>query len=62
MTLEGEHRIVAHHPFAVVGDLQKAPAAAFDIDCDARRTRIDRVFDKLFGDRSRAFDDFAGGD
>ena len=61
VTLEREHRIVAHHAFAVVGDLQKAPAAAFHIDCDARRAGIDRVFDQLFGDRSRAFDDFAGG-
>ena len=60
VTLKREHRVVAHHPFAVVGDLQKPPAAAFDIDGDARRTGVDGVFDKLLGDGSRTFDDFTG--
>ena len=60
VTLECEHGVVARHAFAVVSDLQKAPAAAFHIHCDARRARIDGVFDKLFSDRSRPFDDFAG--
>ena len=49
VSFESEHRIVAHHSFAVVRHLQQTPPAGFDLDRDARRARVDRIFDELFG-------------
>ena len=62
MPLERQHRIITGHAFAVIRDFQKAPPAGLDVDCDARRTGVDGVLDQFLGDRSRAFDDFTGGD
>ena len=47
---------------AVVDNLDQVEAAAFDVDRDAGRARIDGVLDELLDDRRRAFDDLAGGD
>ena len=62
MALEGEHRVVARHPLAVVRDAQEPSAARLDVQLDPPRSRVDRVLDKLLGDRRRALDDLARGD
>ena len=62
MTFESENRIVAHHAFAVVGDFQQASTAGFDLNRDVGGAGVDRILDEFLGDRSRTFNDFAGGD
>ena len=62
VTLERKDRIVAHHAFAVIRDLQQAASTGFDLDRDARGARVDRIFDELFGDGSGTLNDFARGD
>ena len=49
-------------PIAVVFDPNEPLAAQLDVDLDAPRARVDRVFDELFDDRRRTLDDLAGGD
>ena len=62
MTFESKHSIVAHHTLAIVGDFQQTAPAGFDLDRNARRTCVDRIFDELFCDGSGTLDDFARGD
>ena len=59
MTLEGQHGIVAYHPAAVVGDLNDLLAARFDVNADASRTGVERVFEQFFHHRCRTLDHFA---
>jgi hypothetical protein len=61
VALEGEHRVVARHPLAVVRDAQEATAASLHVQLDAPRARVNRVLDQLLGDRGRALDDLARG-
>jgi hypothetical protein len=44
MTLEGEQRIILRHPLAVVRDAQKPAPARFNVQLDAPRARVNRVF------------------
>jgi hypothetical protein len=37
VSFESEHRVVAHHAFAVVGDFKQTPATSLYLDRDARR-------------------------
>ena len=60
--LEREPRIFRAHALAVVFDAHEPLAAQLDVDLDAARARVDGVFDELFDDRCRTFDDLAGGD
>ena len=62
MPLEGQQSIVAQHATTVVGDLDKLFTAGFDLDSDARRTRIQRVLQQFLYYRRRTFNHFAGGD
>ena len=62
VSLKGQNRIVAHHPFAVVGDTNQASPAGFNVYAKARRPRINGVFDEFFDNRSGSLDDFSGGD
>src|SRR5439155_20702285 len=48
--------------FAIVFDANLLLAAELDVNGEAARARIDRVFDELLDDRRRAFDDFPRGD
>ena len=62
MPFECKYRVVADHSFTIVGDPHQAAAAELDVDLDARRSGVDRVFDKLFYDRRGTLDHLAGGD
>jgi hypothetical protein len=62
MTFESEDRVVAHHAFAIVRNLEQTTATGFDLDRDSFRARIDRVLDQLFGDRRRTLNNFTGSD
>src|SRR5271168_4652152 len=48
VTLEGQHGIVAYHAATVVDDLDQLLAARFDLNADARGTRVQRVLQQLF--------------
>ena len=61
MALESKHRIISAHAFAVVGNLQQAPATGFDINDDAGCAGIDRILNELFGDRGGTLHDLTGG-
>src|SRR5262249_54416314 len=62
MPLDRERQLLRIHTDAVVGDGDEALTPVLQRHLDARRTRIDRIFDQLFDRRSRPLDDFAGGD
>jgi len=62
MRLEGEREVVAIHAAAVIADSDELPAALFHVDPELRGARIQGVFDQLFYDRRRAFDDLARSD
>ena len=62
MPLKRQHRVVAHHAQAVVGDLNQPLASPFDFDAQPRRTGVERVFEEFLGHRSRAFDHLTSGD
>src|SRR5207302_3959170 len=62
MTFKGQDSVVTTHAFAIVGDLQQASTAGFDIDDDARRAGVDSILDELFGDGCRPLNHFAGSD
>jgi hypothetical protein len=59
---ESAHRVVAHHPLAVVDDGDEGAAGLLELDDDARRAGVERVLDQLLDDRRRPLDDLAGGD
>ena len=62
MALEGQHRVVARHAFAVVLDAQEATAPGLNVHLDAERARVNRVLDEFLGDRGGALDHLARGD
>jgi len=55
---EGEYGVVARHAGAVVAHAHELSAAVLDGDVDRRRSRVERILDKLLHDRGRTFDDF----
>ncbi len=59
MAFKGKNRIVSEHSFAVVGNPHQTPTAEFDVNLNAFRSRINRIFDEFFDDRSRTLDDLA---
>ena len=62
MALEGEHGVIARHPFAVIRHTQEPAPAPFDINLYPARPGINRVFNQLFSDRRRTLDHLTGGD
>src|ERR1041385_3009338 len=62
VTFESEHGIGAHHAFTIVGNLQQATAAGFDLDRDSSGAGVDRILNQLLGDRRRPLNNFTGGD
>ena len=62
VALDGKRQFVSIHAHAVIGYFDTVDAAAGDGDGDAGGTGVQRVFDKLTGGGSGAFDDLAGGD
>ena len=62
MAFKGQHSIVPDHAAAIVGNSQEPSPAGFNVDNDAHRARINRILDQFLRDRSRALDNFAGGD
>jgi hypothetical protein len=59
VTPQRQARVVGLHARAVVDDAHALAAAAVDVDLDARRARVQRVFDQLLDHRSGAFDHLA---
>jgi hypothetical protein len=53
--------IFGDHTFSVIGDADDAASAVFDIDGNLRGAGVERVFDQLLDDRSRAFDHLSCG-
>ena len=62
MPLEGQQGIVTHHAAAVIDHVDELFAAAFNLDLDARRSGVERVFQQLFQDRSRTLHHLARSD
>ena len=62
MPLEGERRLLARHPLAVVFDGDQLLAAELDLDGEPARAGVDGVLDQLPDDRRRPLDDLAGRD
>ena len=62
MSLERKKRVVAQHAAAIVGDLNELFAARFNVDPNAGRTGIQRIFEQFFDHRSRTFYYLASGD
>ena len=55
-------RVLGRHPLAVVFDPHETLPAQLDVDLNAPRAGVDRVFEELLDDRGRPLDHFAGGD
>ena len=53
--LEGQQRIVAQHPAAIVGDPDQPPSAAFHLDAQHCGAGVQRIFQQLFHYRSGPF-------
>ena len=62
VAFQAEQRVVTAHAGAVVGHAHETAAAGLNLDGEARRLRVERVFDQLLHDAGGAFDHFAGGD
>ncbi len=60
VTLERQACIFGAHALAVVFDPHETLTAQLDVDLNAPRAGVDRVFDELFDDRGRPLDHFAG--
>ncbi len=60
VTLERQARILRAHALAVVLDPHETLPAQLDVDLNAPRAGVDRVFDELLDDRGRPLDYFAG--
>ena len=58
---KGGPRVVARHPKAIVENRDEALSSILDLDDDSRCLGVERVFDELLDHRSRAIDDFPGG-
>jgi len=62
VAVEGEERVVAPHPAAVVADGDPPLATALELDLDRPRPGVESVLDELLEHRGGALDDLAGGD
>ena len=62
MPLESEPRVFRGHTRSVVAHSDARDSTALELDLDAVRSRVERVFDELFDDGRGPLDDFAGGD
>src|SRR5580765_1057445 len=62
MTLECQQGVISEHAVSVVGDADELASAAFHFHTDACSASVQRILQQLLNHRSRAFDDFAGGD
>src|SRR5262245_35984902 len=62
MAREHEGEVGRFDTVAVVDDANDLRAALFEIDVDARRAGVDRVFDQFLDHARRPFNDFAGRD
>ncbi len=62
MAAQRERQFARRDAVAVVFDDDRADAAAHQLHADFARAGIERVVDQLAHHRSRALDDFAGGD
>src|SRR5579862_2280433 len=62
MTLERNDGVIMRHAVPVVSDANHALAAGFHLDANRFCARVNSVFEKLFDDGGRAFDNFARGD
>ena len=62
MAFEGQQRIVAVHPCAVVRDTDQPPPTALNLDPDAGCAGVERILQQLLDHRSRTVHDFARGD
>ena len=59
MALDGELKIFAGHPAAIVDDANEAPPAQFDRDVDPAGAGVNRIFDELLDGGRRPLDDLA---
>ena len=48
MALKGEHRVVANHAAAIIGNLQETAPASLNVDHDPERTGVDCVLNQFF--------------
>ena len=62
VALEGQERVVANHSVTVITDADELAATSLDLDANACRAGIKRVFKELFDDGGGPFDDFTSGD
>ncbi len=62
VALESQQRIVVNHAVTVVNDADHPLAADFRFDADGLRASVQRIFQKLFDNRSRPLDNFARSD
>ncbi len=53
MALERQHRVVAHHAGAVVGQPDQLAPAGFDLQPELRRTGVERIFEQFLDDAGR---------
>src|SRR5579862_4970923 len=59
MPAQREDGVLATHAASVVGDRNEAESAAFDLDREVARSRIDGIFDELLDRRGWTLDHFA---
>ncbi|OPZ82680.1 MAG: hypothetical protein BWY76_02644 [bacterium ADurb.Bin429] len=60
--LQREHRVLARHPAAVVGDLNELAPGFLDHHLDIGGAGVERVLHQFLYHRGGTLDDFAGGD
>ena len=60
--MRGQFQVVTIHSMAIVQDFDQGFAAFFQDHSDLGRTGVQGVFDYLFYDARRTFDDLTGGD
>ena len=61
MARQRDTEIILAHARAIVAHADKANAATLNIDLDTVCTSVETILDKLFDDRGRTLDHFAGG-
>jgi hypothetical protein len=62
VTLESKNSVVARHSLAVVNHTHQTSSSEFDVNLNSPRSGVNRIFDKLFYNRSWSFNNFTGGD
>ena len=62
MAFESEQGVIAHHPTAIVSDLDELLATCLDLNADARGLGIERIFKELFHHGYGPLYYLAGGD